>query len=279
MQNTLKLLIKSHKFLTGFFLLGIILIFMLFYPFLMNRNNPLDMVGTCFEAPSFEHILGTDNFGRDVLLELTYGVRSSLYVGLITGLVATFIGLILGLTSGYIGGLVDNIIMTITNIFIVIPSFIVLILISVSISSKSLIIIALIIAFTSWPWTARGIRSQTISLRNREHVNIAKISGYSTLNIIVLEIFPYIASYIMMAFILQISSGILSEAAISMLGLGPQNTITLGIMLNWAILFEAPAAGAWWTFLPPTILITTVVSSLFFMNVGMDEIFNPKIRS
>lgn len=278
MRNTLRILIKSPKFLIGFFILGIILIFVLIYP-LMNRNDPLEMVGTCFEAPSSEYILGADNFGRDVLLELACGARTSLYIGLIAGLVATFIGLVLGLTSGYIGGLVDNIIISITNIFIVIPSFIVLILISVSINSRSSIIVAMIIAFTSWPWTARAIRSQTLSLRNREHVNIAKISGYSTLKIIVLEIFPYIASYIMMAFILQISSGILSEAAISILGLGPQNTITLGIMMNWAMLFEAPVAGAWWAFLPPTILIAIIVSSLFFMNTGMDEIFNPKIRS
>jgi peptide/nickel transport system permease protein len=259
-------------------MLAIILIFVLIYP-LMNRNDPLEMVATCFEAPSSEYTLGTDNFGRDVLLELAWGARNSFYIGLVAGLVATFIGLVLGLTSGYIGGLVDNIITTITNIFIVIPSFIVLILISVSINSRSSIIISLIIAFTSWPWTARAVRSQTLSLRNREHVNIAKISGYSTLKIMVLEIFPYIASYLMMAFILQISSGILKEAAISILGLGPHNTITLGIMMNWAMLFEAPAAGAWWAFLPPTILIATIVSSLFFMNTGMDEIFNPKIRS
>lgn len=278
MQNTLRILIKSPKFLIGFFILGIILIFVLIYP-LMNRNDPMEMVGTCFEAPSSEYILGTDNFGRDVLLELAWGARTSFYIGVVAGLVATFIGLALGLTSGYIGGLVDNIITTITNIFIVIPPFIVLILISVSINSRSSIIIALIIAFTSWPWTARAVRSQTLSLRNREHVNIAKISGYSTLKIMVLEIFPYIASYLMMAFILQISSGILREAAISILGLGPHNTITLGIMMNWAMLFEAPAAGAWWAFLPPTILIATIVSSLFFMNTGMDEIFNPKIRS
>jgi len=274
MRNTLRIFIKSPKFLIGFFILGIILIFVLIYP-LMNRNDPLEMVAMCFEAPSSEYILGTDNFGRDVLLELACGARNSLYIGL----VATSIGLALGLTSGYIGGLVDNIIISITNVFIVIPSFIILILISVSINSRSSIIVALIIAFTSWPWTARAVRSQTLSLRNREHVNIAKISGYSTLKILVFEIFPYIASYIMMAFILQISSGILSEAAISILGLGPHNTITLGIMMNWAMLFEAPAAGAWWVFLPPTIIIAIIVSSLFFMNTGMDEIFNPKIRS
>lgn len=278
MRNMFRILVKSPKFMIGFFILGIILIFVFIYP-LMNRNDPLEMVGTCFEEPTSEYVLGTDNFGRDVLLELAYGARNSLYIGLVAGLVATFIGLVLGITSGYIGGLMDNIIITITNIFIVIPSFIVLILISVSISSRSSIIIAVIIAFTSWPWTARAVRSQTLSLRNREHVNIAKISGYSTLKIMVLEIFPYIASYIMMAFILQISSGILSEAAISILGLGPLNTITLGIMMNWAMLFEAPVAGAWWAFIPPTILIAIIVSSLFFMNTGMDEIFNPKIRS
>ena len=278
MMNTLRLLVKSPKFLIGFFILGIIIIFILTYP-LINRNNPLEMVGMGFEAPSSEYPLGTDNFGRDVLLELVWGTRTSLYIGLIAGLVATFTGLVLGLTSGYIGGLVDNIIVSITNIFLSIPTFVILILVTMAVRSRSPIIIALIIAFTSWPWTARAIRSQTLSLRNREHVNIAKISGYSTLKIIVFEIFPYIASYCMLSFVLQTSSGILSETYISILGLGPNNSITLGIMMNWAIMFEAMRGGYWWAFLPMGLFIVIIVSSLFFMNTGMDEIFNPKIRS
>lgn len=278
MRNSIRILLKSPKFVTGFTVLTAILVLIFIYP-IINRNDPFEMMSMGFEAPSSEYIFGTDNFGRDIFLELMYGTRTSLYVGLLAGIVATSIGLTLGLGSGYIGGIVDNIITTITNMFIVIPSFIILILISVSIDSRSSTITALIIGFTSWPWTARAVRAQTSSLRNRDHVNIAKISGYSTLKIIIFEILPYIASYVVMAFILQTASGILQEAGISMLGLGPFNTISLGVMMNWALMFEAPAAGAWWAFIPTALIIASVTFSLYIMNMGMDEIFNPKIRS
>ncbi len=278
MNSTIRILLKSPKVVFGLILLACILVLMFAYP-LINRGDPLEMVSTGFANPDAQYVLGTDNFGRDVLLELMYGTRTSLYIGLIAGVIATAIGLTLGLFAGYVGGIVDNIISTINNMFIVIPSFIVLILISVSLNTRSAAIIGVIIGLTNWPWTARAVRAQTTSLRLRDHVNIAKISGYSTPRIILSEILPYIASYVVMAFIIQINSGILYEATISMLGLGPFNTISLGIMLNWAIMFEATAAGAWWAFIPPALIVTAVTFSLFSINTGMDEIFNPKIRS
>jgi len=246
---------------------------------MVNKNDPFEMMGMSYERPSKEYPLGTDNFGRDVLLELSYGARSSLYVGLIAGIVAISIGLAIGLFAGYMGGTVDNILTTVNNMFIVIPSFVILILISISLNNRSSTMVGLIIGFTAWPWTARAVRAQTSSLRLRDHVNIARISGYGVLRIILLEILPYIASYVFMACILQTANGILAEASISMLGLGPFNTISLGTMLNWAIMFEAMGAGAWWAFIPPAGLIACFTFSLFMMNNGMDEIFNPKIRS
>lgn len=278
MLTTLRILLKSPKFLVGFTLLILLLLFVFIYP-KINTEDPLEMVAMSFEPPSEEFVLGTDTFGRDVLLELTYGTQTSLYIGLIAGLIATGIGVLFGLFSGYKGGLFDNVITTFTNLFLVIPSFIILILISVSLDSRSAFTIAVIIGITSWPWTARAIRAQTASLRTRDYINIAKISGYGDLKIMIREVLPYIASYVFMAFILQLASGILQEAAISMLGLGPFNTISLGIMLNWAMMFEAPAAGAWWAFVPTTMIIASITFSLYMMNTGMDEIFNPKIRS
>jgi peptide/nickel transport system permease protein len=278
MLGTLRILIRSPKFIIGLAILAVVLGTVFVYP-MVNTADPVEMVASGFDPPSSQYILGADNFGRDTFLELMYGTRTSLYVGLIAGVFATVVGLVLGLAAGYIGGLTDNIITMITNMFIVIPSFVILILVSVSINSRSSTVTALIIGLTSWPWTARAVRAQTTSLRNRDHVNIAKISGYSTTKIILFEILPYIASYVVMAFILQIASGILSEAAISMLGLGPYNTVSLGIMMNWALMFEAPAAGAWWAFVPTSLMIAAISFSLFMMNTGMDEIFNPKIRN
>lgn len=226
--------------------------------------------------------LGTDNFGRDVLKELVSACGTSILIGLIAGLVATFIGLALGLLSGYVGGFLDDFIMFITNVFTVIPSFVILILISYSIGQeqRGAAVVAVVIGFTSWPWTARSVRSQVISLRNRDHVNLSKLSGHSLVRIVLTDILPYIASYVVMAFILQVSSGILAEAQLSLLGLGPKTTTTptLGLMMNWAMLYAAHINGYWWAYFPIILTITLISFSLNLMNTGMDQVFNPTLR-
>ena len=226
--------------------------------------------------------LGTDNFGRDVLKELVSATGTSIVIGLIAGVVATLIGLSLGLLAGYVGGVVDDVIMFITNIFTVIPSFVLLILISYSIGQeqRGASVVAMVIGFTSWTWTARSVRSQVISLRNRDHVNLSKLSGHSLVRIILTDILPYIASYVVMAFILQVSSGILSEAQLSLLGLGPKTTVTptLGLMMNWAMLYSAHTNGSWWAYFPVILTITLISFSLNLMNTGLDQVFNPTLR-
>ena len=226
--------------------------------------------------------LGTDNFGRDVLKELVSACGTSIRLGLIAGAVATIIGLTLGLLAGYLGGFADDLIMFITNIFTVIPSFILLILISYSIGQeqRGAAVVALVIGLTSWTWTARSVRSQVISLRNRDHVNLSKLSGHSLVRIVLTDILPYIASYVVMAFILQVSSGILSEAQLSLLGLGPKTTEvpTLGLMMNWAMLYSAHTNGSWWAYFPVILTITLISFSLNLMNTGLDQVFNPTLR-
>jgi peptide/nickel transport system permease protein len=227
-------------------------------------------------------LLGTDNFGRDVLTELVKATSVSMQIGVVAGLVATLIGLILGLFSGYIGGFVDDFIMFITNLFTVIPGFVLLILISFSIGQehRGPFTIAVVIGVTSWVWTARAVRAQVISLRNRDHVNLSKLSGHSIVHIILTDILPYIASYVVMAFILQISSGILAEAGLSILGLGPRTTEvpTLGLMMQWAMIYQAQILGKWWAYFPVIIVIALITFSMNLMNTGLDQIFNPALR-
>jgi peptide/nickel transport system permease protein len=227
-------------------------------------------------------LLGTENFGRDVLTELVRAAGVSLEIGLVAGTIATLIGLTLGLLGGYIGGLADDIIMFITNLFTVIPAFVLLILISFSIGQdkRGAVTIAVVIGFTSWVWTARAVRSQVVSLRNRDHVNLSKLSGHSIVHIIVADILPYIASYVVMAFILQISSGILAEAGLSILGLGPRTTDvpTLGLMMNWAMIYQAEILGKWWAYFPVLVTIALITFSMNLMNTGLDQVFNPALR-
>lgn len=226
--------------------------------------------------------LGTDNFGRDVLTELVSATGVSLIIGFVAGIVATTIGLILGMVSGYLGGLADDLIVFITNLFTVIPGFVLLILISFSIGQdqRGAFTIAVVIGLTSWVWTARAVRAQVISLRNRDHVNLSKLSGHSTLHILATDIFPYIASYVVMAFILQISSGILAEAGLSILGLGPRTTEvpTLGLMMNWGMIYQAHILGKWWAYFPVILVIALISFSMNLMNTGLDQVFNPALR-
>jgi peptide/nickel transport system permease protein len=226
--------------------------------------------------------LGTDNFGRDVLTELVKALAVSLEIGFVAGIIATLIGLTLGLLSGYIGGWVDDIIMFITNLFTVIPGIVLLILISFSIGQdkRGAFTIAVVIGFTSWVWTTRAVRAQVISLRNRDHVNLSKLSGHSIVHIIIYDILPYIASYVVMALILQISSAILAEASLAILGLGPRTSDvpTLGLMMNWALIYQAEILGKWWAYLPVLITIALIAFSMNLMNTGLDQVFNPALR-
>jgi peptide/nickel transport system permease protein len=226
--------------------------------------------------------LGTDNFGSDVLTKLVKATSISLLIGLQAGLIATFIGLLLGLIGGYMGGEVDDVVMFGTNLFTVIPTFVLLILISYSIGQehRGAAVVAIVIGVTSWTWTARSVRAQVISLRNRDHVNLSKLSGHSIMYIIMHDILPYIASYVVMAFILQISSAILSEASLSILGLGPKTSEvpTLGLMMNWAMVYQAQILGKWWAYFPVLLVIALITFSMNLMNTGLDQVFNPALR-
>jgi peptide/nickel transport system permease protein len=207
------------------------------------------------------------------------GLRASLYVGFLAGLVATVIGTLIGVYGGYKGGLLDDILTAGTNLFLVIPSLIGLILLSSSMDEgRSLTLIALILGCTTWTWSARAVRAQASSLRARDHVALARINGFSTFQIVTEQILPYLLSYVFMVFILQTATGILSEATISMLGLGPYDSVSLGKILNDAKSNEALNGGAWWAFMPAMFLVTVTVFSLYVINTAMEGVFNPRLR-
>lgn len=270
-------LLSNGRFRFSVILMLLIVGFAIVGP-MLNPRNPLFAVGGRYDPPSSKALLGTDVIGNDVFSQLMHGVGTSLEIGLIAGAIATLIGVVIGTLAGFLGGFVDEALMGLTNVIITIPTIVILILLSVAVESRSLITIGLIIGVTSWPWTARAVRAQTASLRTREHVDVARLSGAGTGSIILWEILPYMFSYIFMAFVLQLASGILNEAALSLLGLGPDNTISLGKMLQFAIQGEAVRTGAYWAFLPPTILLAMISFGLLLMQSSMDEVFNPRLR-
>jgi peptide/nickel transport system permease protein len=271
-------LLRSPGFLLGAGLFLLTVLAALLVPVLAPLNVT-ERVGLAYTPPSAQHWLGTDHLGFDMGSLLVLGLRSSLYVGLLAGTVATVVGTLVGVYGGYEGGLLDDILTAVTNLFLVIPTLIVLILLSASLEEgRSLTLIALLIGLTTWTWSARAVRAQSSSLRHRDHVALARINGYGTFHIVMLHVLPYIASYVFMVFILQTASGILTEASISMLGLGPYDSVSLGTILNEAIRNEALSDGAWWAFLPATLLVTVIAFSLYIVNTAMESVFNPRLR-
>lgn len=268
----------NRRFVGSVIMLLLLVLFGTLGPIIFDRPNPTKVVGLLYDKPSAVAWLGTDNFGRDVFTQLMYGTRTSMIIGVIAGLEATLLGLLIGTVAGYVGGTVEEVLMAFTNVVITIPSIVILILLSYAVTTRSILTMGIIIGVITWPWTARAVRAQTSSLRTREHVAIARLSGSGGLRLIIGEIIPFMMSYVIMAFVLQLNSGILQEAALSMLGLGPSEGISLGVMLHWALLWESVRTGAWWAFVPSALFLTLIAFSLFLLQSNIDEILNPRLR-
>ena len=275
----MKLSSFSPRFYVAAVLILIVVLTAIIGPLLVN-TDPNATVGGLYDRPAGwgPKFLGTDNEGQSVIANLVYGTRTSLIVGLMAGTIATVIGLVVGIVAGFRGGLVDNLLSALTNIFLVIPVIIVVVLLSVTLDNRSIFTLAFVMGITSWPWLARAVRAQTTSVRTREHIDVALLSGAGFWSILLRDVLPYLLSYVVMAFVLQVSGAILLESTLSMLGLGPSNAVSLGIMLYWAIAWGSVRTGAWWAFVPPTLMLTTISFSLLLLQSSLDEIFNPRLR-
>jgi len=240
--------------------------------------NPEDYTGGRYESPSWSHKLGTDSFGCDVWAELIHGIRNSLIVGSIAGLIGLLIALVVGGFGGYIGGLFDDGLNLMTNIFLTLPIIPILIVLSVLFEYRSLYLVAAIISIINWPGIARAIRSQVLSLKQRNFVDLALISGKSGQSILFKEIFPNMLAYIFVSFCSMIGDAIITEAGISLIGLGPTTTVTLGSMLHWSIMNQAVNMEIWWWFIPPGIIIVLITGSIITIGSVIDDVLNPKLR-
>ncbi len=270
--------LKNKKVLLG---LSIILVFLLlaFIGPLLNHNKPLDYVNPAgAQAPSGQYWFGTTFFGQDVFAQFATGLRATFLVGLLGGGIGTLIGMLVGFVAGYRGGMLDEILNALTNIVLVIPTLAVLLIVATYLQVRSVITESLFIGFTAWPWAARAIRAQTFSLRTRDFVDLSRMTGMKSLKIITTDIAPNMLSYLVMTFILQFGGAILNAATLDFIGLGPTNTISLGLMMQYSVLWGALQLGSWWWFIPPGLAITVIVGALYSMNVGLDEVFNPKLR-
>lgn len=275
-QTRLKTIIKNRRFQACASIVLAIILIGAIGPFF--TVNPRKFVGTKYEAPSWEHLLGTDNMGRDVWAQLIHGTRYSLIVGFSAGLIGLAIAFVIGGFSGYLGGMKGEPLNLLANVFLVIPTVPLLIVISSLFKARSLFLVAGIIAIISWPGTSRSLRAQILSLKERDFVNLARISGKSNLEIIVKEIFPNMLSYTFIMFCFMLGGAVMAEAGISLIGLGPSGIVTLGSMLHWSIINYAVGIGVWWWFVPPGILLIMFTGSLFMLSAVIDESLNPKLQ-
>jgi peptide/nickel transport system permease protein len=245
---------------------------------LLHDVSPTAYIGVPGQPPGGDHLLGTTMFGQDVFSQFVHGLRSTFLVGALGGGLGALVGMTVGFVAGYRGGLVDEILNMFTNILLVIPTLAVLIIIAAYLRVRGVMVEALFIGFTSWPWAARAIRSQTLTLAGRDFVDLARLSGVRTWKIITREIAPNMSSYLFMTFILLFGGAVLAAATLDFIGLGPTDGMSLGLMMNNAVQWSALQLGLWWWFVPPGLGITAVVGALYVMNVGLDEVFNPRLR-
>ncbi|HEY4976029.1 MAG TPA: ABC transporter permease [Gaiellaceae bacterium] len=270
---------RNPKLIIGLSIVLFFLLLAIIGPYLAQHGGG-EYGNPTMHAPTLKHglYLGTTSDGLDVYAQFVGGLRLAFIVGLIGGGIASLIGMVVGFTAGYKAGLTDELLNMLTNVVLCIPVFALLLVIAAFMHIKGVVPEALLIGFVNWPWAARALRAQTFSLTSREFVSLARLSGEKTWKIIFKEIAPNMSSYLFMMFILLFGGAILTAALLDFIGLGPSGTISLGQMMNQANQNAALLLGFWWWFLPPGLAITLIVGGAYFMNVGLDEVFNPKLR-
>ena len=231
------------------------------------------------QAPSAEAILGTTALGQSVAVQWTQAVPNSLQVGLIAAAIGTAIGALVGLVSGYFGGWVDAVLRVLIDVFLSVPSLVFLILIASLVRGVDVLTMALIIGLFAWAWPARAVRSQTLSLKERPFVQVARLSGMGGLEIIGRELLPHMMAWLGANFLNAFIAAILAESGLSILGLGPQNEMTLGMMIFWALDYSAIFLNYWWWWLTPVVTLIVLFLSLYLVHLGLDEVGNPRLRT
>jgi peptide/nickel transport system permease protein len=231
------------------------------------------------QAPSWHHLFGTSDQGTDVFAQVVWGARRSLALGAIAGAIATILGTVLGVFAAYVGGVVDDVIMLVTNVFFVIPTIPLLIDVTAFLHTRGMLVMALVIALTLWAFEARILRGQALTLKNRDFILAAKVAGESTRRIVFGELLPNMISRIAAGFVLVFYIAILVDAGLEFLGLGEMDKPSWGVALYWATVNSSVLQGEWWSFLFPGLAIGVTVLGLTLVLAGIDEVSNPRLRA
>jgi peptide/nickel transport system permease protein len=230
------------------------------------------------QAPSAAHLLGTTQSGQDVLSQLLTGIRLTLELALVVGIVATALSVLVGVTAAYLGGFWDDLLSLVSNVFLVIPALPLLILLLGYLPQKGQTATILVLSGLGWPWGARVIRAQTLAIRNRDFIDASRETGERTWRIITFEIIPNEVSLIAASFVNTVLYAIGASVALAFIGLADLSSWSLGTMLYWAQSQQALQLGAWWWFVPPGLAVALIGTALVLLNSGIDELGNPRLR-
>jgi peptide/nickel transport system permease protein len=270
--------------MTGWLAVGLVLVIsILLYgfiaPHLVGDPDVISDIG--LSGPSSEHLLGTTQTGQDLSAQLAYATRGSLEIGITVGILATALSAFFGIYGAYRGGLVDEGFSLISNVFLVIPQLPLIIVISgfVPKESRGMGTVIAVLTLTGWAASARVLRAQTLSVRTRDYVAAARISGERHWRVIMVEILPNLLPVLASQFVFAVIFAILNEAGLSFLGLGAAGSATLGTLLFYAQNGYALPLGAWWWFVPPGLMIALFGMGLSLINFSIDEIINPKLKN
>jgi len=245
-------------------------------PYDPSYQNPSP--GASMNAPSAAHLLGTTQSGQDVLSQLLVGIRLTLELGIIVGLVATALAVIVGVTAAFLGGFWDELLSLLTNVFLVIPALPLLIILLGYLPQKGETPTIIVLSVLGWPWGARVIRAQTLAIRNRDFVAASRETGEKTWRILASEIVPNEVSLIAASFVNTVLYAIGASVALAFIGVADLNSWSLGTMLYWAQSQQALQLGAWWWFVPPGLAVALMGTALVLLNTGIDELGNPRLR-
>jgi peptide/nickel transport system permease protein len=230
-------------------------------------------------GPSPQHLLGTDGLGRDMFSVMVIGTPNLFKIGFVAGAVGVLIGAVIGLFAGYYRGPIDAIFSSFADVMLVIPALAILITVSAYVRVVSVELMAVIVGLLSWPLSARVIRSQTLSLRERLFVQVAKLSGQNDFEIITRQILPNVTAYLAASFVGAVSGGILASVGLEVLGLGPQNVPTIGRTLFYAFKYAALFKGMWWWWAPPVVTLAIIFTGLFWISLSLDKYANPRLKN
>ena len=268
--------LRSRRLLAGacivLFFAGVAVIGPLF------AGDPLAFSHAEWQPPSAAHWLGTTQLGQDVLAQVVTGAGATLEIGAGAGLLATVISIVIGIGGGYAGGIADEALSLLSNVVLVIPALPLIIVIASFVHASGIWPTVAVIAFVSWAASARVLRAQTLSVRNREYVLAAKAGGEPGWRIVFFEILPNELPIIVSQFIFSMIFAILTQAGLAFLGLASPDQLTWGTILYYAQNDGAMASGAWWWFVPPGLCIAVLGMGLALINFSLDEILNPRLR-